>query len=169
MAETLKDLARAALEQADGDTNEACRLLRKLVESDPALWEQHVDPIISVAIREVVENCMRSTRSAYWNPQPSGETLASPETRAGIMLVGRDLLMNYPLRNGKKLGDCTIAEILAEVPFYRRQGLQMLRVARWLELVAARRPRNVLVRSALTEEKLRDYQTKAIEEIEEMA
>jgi hypothetical protein len=153
--ETVAYHARAALKQANGNLEEAARILESNVRTNERLWRALLEPLVRDACYFAVSKQQREVRERVWSPAPPRPGVTG-ESRARI-LAAANLLM-FPLPSGKFLGEASRGEVAEAAEFYSKQSRDMAHKARWLSLVSQSVPPGKTVKVILTHERLRELQ-----------
>lgn len=157
----IREIAKWALEKADGQWEEAIRLFHKRLDDDPALRTEIVGGLLAWAIKDAIEETARQDREPYWGAQRT-----APEDHEGhlaaLKATARMRLMDYRLRGGKRLGEATKADVLIEVKWFRKYGEGCLVRARWFSAIARQLKKETdTVGKVLSEQRLRSLQKAA--------
>lgn len=157
---SFKELMREEMKKVDGDLAAAIKAARKRLHADPKLYGDLVEPMIAAALDEAGRHVLGDARRTAWRPaQPSGEAKASAAVRAGLVRLAASNLMDYPLSQGKRLGDATRPTILSEAASLVTAGRGQTLRGEWLRLVAGRlRNDTQRVRQVVSEKQLRSLQ-----------
>lgn len=140
----LRRLATEALEECDGDRDQAVAVLWRWLEGDAALYERLIRPMVEDALYSAVRAVDKSTRTALRSIAaeplrlPVGPALRPPNPDrgiAGIVASVERTMHDYPLPGGKRLGDATADDLLGAARHYRTQERANAREARFYELV----------------------------------
>ena len=164
---TITDLARWAMEQAEGNWEEAVRLAMKRLDNEPATREEVLRPLIEVAAKSLVQLETRMERRALWAAErslPPAEL--APDAAAALHARAERLLMEYPLRGGKPLGDASRAEVRVEREFAETSSATLAQKARWFGMIErALKTDEDVVRQHITEKQLRAYQKRVMKAV----
>lgn len=138
---------------------DAAKLMRHRVEHDAALWEELIEPIIRSAIWGAVRMSSSNDRRAILRRvahQPSNE---------GLEAVAERMLLDWPLRRGKRLADATADDLDVEIQFYGQLARTNQRMAVFFERVRKRiRNGRDTVAKVWSEEKLQALMAEIQEE-----
>lgn len=144
-------LARAALQQCDGDLRSARAQVTRQIYADQTLLNALIDELVGAA----VENCIGLRHRA--DNQRILHAQSRPATSSAAQAATAVLLGALVLGNGRRLGMARRPELLAEATFHEKQARSMSRKARFFSLVAEHLPNDrVTVDQTLTEEQLHD-------------
>lgn len=155
------EAARRALDDANGDTVRAARMLETAVRAQSPLREALTEHLIGSACWAAIQTQTRVQRRAIWiAPRTEGTPRATSVDDRVVHLASGTLLM-FPLPGGKRLADAKREEIAAAAEFYGRQASDMGAKARWLRLIAQSLPDGKVVGEVLTDERLRELQDEA--------
>lgn len=162
-AVTVRSFARDLMAESDNDVTKAKRLARERLSCDHALREELTRPLIEAAIDSALDTEWRALRMASWHKPrvlQTGElSTPSPRLRAGY----EQMLMDYQMPEGKRLRDCTKAELEKWSALMLEQGKTTMERGRWFALIASELPRrDALVGKALAEADLKRLQRKAM-------
>jgi hypothetical protein len=150
----IKDVAKKALEDADGDVQKGVARMVERVRKNRALFTTLMDPLVeSACFREIGMVCRRERRDIWRAPNYG----PADEGARVIQLAAGNLLM-FPLPGGKPLGEATKEDVEKAAHFYREQSNDMGHKARWLQIIADRTPPERLVQHVLSDEELRSLQ-----------
>jgi hypothetical protein len=132
---TLNDLARQTWESGATSLEDVIHQMRRALSSDRELYVELLEPIILRALRHAAMEAMYHERAAIVSSRrPSSQPSAS--LIDGIKQIAERNLLDFRLSGGKRLGDCTGAEVSADADARQvRINTEMTRV-RWLRLVA---------------------------------
>jgi len=156
------EIVRKALDETGHDIEGAVKLARKWIEDDPALYAEHIGPMIDAALDDDARYCLKQERCTLRNAQPSGETKMSATLREGHTSVAESRMMNWPLRGGKRIGDATKADLAAEASYAMKSGQTQLISGTWYESIAKRLKADTdVVKKHLSERQLRRLYTLA--------
>lgn len=165
-AELVSEAARRAYDDANGDVQEAARMLEHAARSNSPLRDALVEPLIAGACWDAVRGQVRFKRAAIWHapnvasgPAAKSEAVQAQTDRVVHLATGT--LRMFPLPGGKRLGEATRQEIAEAAGFYERQAGDMAHKARWLQLVAQSVPAGKTAGDVLTDERLAELQTEA--------
>ena len=160
---TIREVMAESLKQTSRDLAAAVSVARERIEGDRDLYLELAVPLIEAALddagREILNRERRTiwpTHSAVDRPAAdSGESKASAVLRQGLRAVAAMNLMDYPLRNGKRLGDATRAEVKRDAEMLLLSGRSHLLRGHWLRLVGQALKRDdQIVGDVLTEGRL---------------
>ena len=164
------DIARTALEQADGSMVKACDVLIARAKQDPKLYEVFVpDSILHDQIWLALRHVLHEERESVWHEQ--AEEPAPPvQNGARVHLLARSnalslLRMRLPLRHLPMLGDATKEQLGEAVTFYLQRAKDMSAKGQFLSLVEKKLPHGVRVREKFSEQKLREMQKAILGEV----
>jgi len=143
---TLNRLASEALIEAAGDWKAATTLFQTWVEGDADLLRELAAPAIAGLCWKHVRAAAQQQRTHYW----SATAQPNVDQTNGLSAVGATTLMDYPLAGGKRLGDATAGELLAEAETYATLARVTALRGRWLRLIAERLPDGATVESTLS-------------------
>lgn len=124
---TLGQLAQECMDATDGVWEDAARLMRQRLEEYPALWDEVIEPLIKRAIWYSVRMCSSGERHGILNEiqhQPSVD---------GLVAVAQRMLLDWPLRGGKRLRDATVGDLDVEIGWYSRLASHHRRMALFFE------------------------------------
>ena len=152
----LSQNAAHCLSEADGDWVNAAKAMRGEIDSDEVLRAELLSPLISGAIWDLIRHAAHRDRSKCLQPD------AGEDNTDGLRAMARRTLLDFQLRNGKRLGDATRPDVLQAADWYgvlaRTNGTN----AKWLSAIAKALPDDdKTVSDVLTEEKARDLRTRA--------
>lgn len=133
-----KDLIRIVAKRAFVESGEnweiAVAMFAEWINNDRELYDAISYPLVMMAVKNAVFNLGRSVRHTYLGRV---QTIADGNANTvNSMVSSLRLLMNYPIRNGKPLGDASVEEVLIERDFHAAQAGTMLRRSKWFELIA---------------------------------
>jgi hypothetical protein len=159
--DTVASAARAALEEARGNVQDAARIFERRVRADLDLRVALTEPLLAGASYDAVRAASRGDRKRAW-AAPVERLVATRVSGAHrvVQLAAGTLLM-FPLPGGKKLGEATREEIATAAGFYDEQASDMSAKARWLRLVAQSLPGDRRAGEVLNEKRLRELQAEA--------
>jgi len=152
----LRDLAQMEFERAGGDVLKATEALKVKVLSDSLLFRTLMEPLVYKACYDTVTGVCRRKRSLISNaPQrtPAQNAAAIAGLASGTLLG----LMAFPLWGGKLLREATKEEVLEDSQKWIKQGSDMVKKGRWLQMVADHVPPGKKVGDVLTEAKLQKF------------
>ena len=157
----MSELISKALEETDGVWDDAVEKLRLKLRGNKRLFDEAVWPLILISLRVQVRSHDLHRHFEIWQgvlgdgKLPSGEADMSELKRAAlsdaaVRAVGS--LYNYPLPNGKRLGDA-VYEDIQEIRDWHRTIEHGNRLrADWYDMILAKLPtKQVKVRKALSE------------------
>jgi hypothetical protein len=116
---TLSALSRTALEQREGDVDEAVEDLVYQLQND----EELLNDVVSAAVREACKSFVSKAHRDQRARIISGLTnKKSTIGEAAIALVKENIehLMNYPLMGGVKLKDATRPQLIEQAEFHAK-------------------------------------------------
>ena len=164
--DSLSSIARWAMGEADGEWKSALRRGLGFLKRNPKIEHE----CIRVALWDRIRYVAMLQRAAAWafdngkdaGDGASGEEDMSENRRAALSLsamANLKALYDYPLRDGKKLGDALDADLEVEETWSghiaKVNGIR----ARWYGMIRAKLPdKETTVRQAMTEEELREMQ-----------
>ena len=157
---TFGELMREEMKKSDSDLTAAVKAAQRRLDKDDKLYKELVVPMIRSALDEAGRNVLvLARRSAWRTPQESGEAKVSDAKRAGLRRLAVVNLMEWPLSQGKRLGDATRPTILSESASLIASGSTQVLRGEWLRLVAGRlKDDHQRVRQAMSEKQLRSLQ-----------
>jgi hypothetical protein len=133
---TLHELARETWESGVESLDDVVARMRSTIASDKALFKALLEPIILSALRDVASQTMRDERrvvlghrAAVGQSQPSG-TLVD-----GIKRMAERNLLDFRLSGGRRLGDCTGAEVAADADARQTRINTEVTTVRWQRLI----------------------------------
>lgn len=133
---TFPEIAREYLRDADGDTQLATERLSARLRDDKQLRDTIVEDAIMAFASNTVEEQMRAERRAVWAEAGRSN---QPKTPVAALANGISrALLDFPLRNGKRLRDATREEVLEQARAYETSARDMAFKARWLILIGQR-------------------------------
>lgn len=157
----MSELISKALGETDGVWDDAVEKLRLKLRGNKKLFDEAVWPLIEVSLRYQVRLHEGGGRYATWanildgDKLPSGEADMSQSKRgamsdAAVKAVG--LLYNYPLPNGKRLGDAVAKDIEGIRDWHRTIENGNKVRGDWYDMILAKLPnQHTKVRKALSE------------------
>jgi len=135
------------------DTAKATKKLKEWIESQPEILEEVIERAANDAIREVHRMTRVNLMKIHEEAVP---TIYTPAMQQRIQQSCASLY-NWPLMNGKLLGDATIGEIREEASRYHAQMQGVARNWRFLDEIAkSGAPDTALVKNVFTEKKLKE-------------
>jgi len=167
---SLDSIARWAMNEADGDWKSALRRGVSFLKRNPKIGRD----CIRVALWDRIRYMSMLDRRDAWTfdngngagDGASGEEDMSESRRAALSLsamTNLKALYNYPLREGKKLGDARDADVEVEEEWSGHIATVNGIRARWFGMIRAKLPdKETIVRKAMTEQELREMQRMAM-------
>lgn len=133
---TFSEIAREYLHSADGDTLLATERLSARLREDKPLRDAIVEDAIMAFAATAVDDQMRAERRAVW---AEAGRATKPKTPISALANGISrALLDFPLRNGKRLRDATREEVLEQASAYGASARDTAFKARWLTLIGQR-------------------------------
>ena len=164
--DSMSSIARWAMGEADGEWKSALRRGLSFLKRNPKIEHE----CIRMALWDCIRYVSAIERTLSWEfdngkdagDGASGEEDMSENRRAALSLsamANLKALYDYPLRDGKKLGDALDADLEVEETWSghiaKVNGIR----ARWYGMIRAKLPdKETTVRQAMTEEELREMQ-----------
>lgn len=127
----LHEYVSAAVEESD----DACMAAKKLevwAREDEKLYQQLTEPWLSKACYQAVRSKYRLKRQAIWH----SEWNSNQERPRARVLAYANLLMDFPLLDGKPLRSAKKAAVLEAADFYGKQSSDMRFKEIWLRAIA---------------------------------
>jgi hypothetical protein len=159
------DIARAALEEAEGHEGRGTEIMRNTVLEDIS----YVDELCSLIIHRVKKDVFHTDHStarrhaeSTTEPMPT-KNGATPEAAAALANVIARSAMGFKLPRGMMLRDATADDIYKAIEQYRKQAVTMMTNVRWLESIAARLKPGEKVGDVLDEKTVRELREAAID------
>lgn len=160
--------ARAALDDAGGDLNEATSMMIAAAEQSPPLKRALLEPFLETACRAAVRREIQSVRREVWTGSKSNAAgqsrpaaVTAQQQQARVISLAAGTLSMFPLPGGKSLGRATREEVAAAAEFYAKQSADMGAKARWLRLISQSLPDGKTVADVLTDRRLHELQIEA--------
>lgn len=159
---TISDVARKALDDANGNVDEAAKMFEVAVRQSMALRDQLTEPLIAEACRAAVRKEVREERRTVWVVPTAKPAQVDVKAQADrVVQLAAGTLAMFPLPGGQRLGEATREEISTAAEFYGRQAADMGVKARWLRLIAQSVPDGRKVGDVLSDARLRELQMEA--------
>ena len=154
--QTLNQIATQCLDEAEGDWQAAATAMRAEIDSDEVLSAELLRPLISGAIWDLIRHAAHRDRKKCLQPD------AGEDNTDGLKAMARRTLLDFQLRDGKRLGDATRPDVIQAADWYgvlaRTNGIN----ATWLSAIVKKLPDDEkLVSDVLTEEQARKLRTRA--------
>lgn len=130
------DLARTALDAADGNVSEARRAIVKRLKEDVGLLDILVDDAIQIAASRVTSAVVTAERSAILR-QAEIRAANRPAAVAALARGMARSIFDFPLAGGRRLGDATRDEVIEQANLYAAFAADQQRKANWLRAVAS--------------------------------
>lgn len=147
-------VANACCREADWDIGKATQLLVDRLSADPAMLEALFPLILRQWSRASVRSVLHRQRASLAQaPTKAAQEAQQERLRNFAVHTVKSWLDDFRLQNGKALGDCTKADLLAEVEHYQVRARKNAARAAFLTRVA-RRVKDKVVRETLTEEQV---------------
>ena len=154
----IKIVAREAFDATGENWEQAVSKFLQWIRVDKELFEAIGTPLIHGAVKNAVYDIGRTTRKEFFR----ADAAAGQEKTAACMVEYVRFKMNYPLRNGLRLGDATRQELDAEIQFFTSQSATMAFKARWFKLIRNKlKSDDVRVKDVLTENDLNKFEKQA--------
>ena len=131
----LYSLAREALSEAEGNTNDATRLLDRRLTKDKALRLQIIEQAIREATRHAAVTAHHINRAQLVAAVKSGRE----QVRSLATGMARTIL-DFPLLDGTKLRDATHDDLSRAITDYSTKSREMAHRASWLTAIMAVTP-----------------------------
>lgn len=131
---TFAEIARQHLRDADGDTRMAADRLSARLRDDDELRLAIVDDAVTAFAEDAVEDQMRADRRAIWAGRTTNAKTSVSDLASGLM----HSLLDFPLRNGKRLRDADREEVLEQANSYLVSARDMALKGRWLIMISER-------------------------------
>jgi hypothetical protein len=161
----IRDVARECLEICNGDVADATKEMIGRVHRSRGLRDALTAPLIDGACYDAIRSEQHANRRVIWNTtNKSGE---DPGERFRKFATAS--LMDFPLLNGKRLGDAEREEVSGTQKFYEAQSRSMGVRAAWLRLILVKLPPHKKVGDVLTEKQLLAMQVAAERSFKEIA
>lgn len=151
---TIKDIAEAALEKADGEAIAAAAIMEQKIRADPKKYHALMDPLVASACFTAVSQVIHANREKVWtarNYKAGGNGHRVHALAAGNLLL-------FPLPGGKALGEATREEVSEAAVFYGKQAADMSLKSRWLARIAEKLAEDAIVAEVFTADALRALQ-----------
>lgn len=162
------DATDEALEKSGGEIKNAVILLEQNVRRCSDLYNAIVESGIKDLCYEAIRLRLMHLRQSIVKQTntkdralPSADRGFSDTGLSAVAAINLKSLMNFPVTGGKRLGDCTHAEVAESAQKYYAQGLTMMSRGKWLALIAQSISGNKLVKDVLTEDRLHELQVEA--------
>lgn len=149
-------LVTRAWNESENSIEDAVDILFDCVVEDKEFLADKMPEILRTWCREQISSHVSRVRLTAWTAPNYSKTAKSDRVRNLIS----NLLMDFPLIGGKRLGDGTKEDVLASAAFYSEQARILSHRGRWLNAVAQKVKGNSTVSQVLTEADLRDLQEK---------
>ncbi|RJQ25041.1 hypothetical protein C4577_06560 [Candidatus Parcubacteria bacterium] len=135
-----------------GSSEDGVKKLTQKILADPAL----IDLAIPLAADQILRTLQTEVRHNLKNPNIDYSPVKiSKEYQQKLVAACDKLLMDWPMRNGSKIGDATRPDVLSEAAFYGKLRRANADNELFLNKVAAKlKDDHTTVRNALTEEEL---------------
>lgn len=145
-------LARECEVNHQGDTRAAAESLFRRLQGSPALYAAVADPLVQAQCWHLIGQVKRKARTAVWNAPNYEKGLSdAADNVRHLSNANRTLMDDFPLPNGKRLGDATHADLIEAMTFYGQQARDMQSKAGFLAAVAGRVKGGKRVRDVLKE------------------
>ena len=156
--------AARALDDANGDLQDATERMRTAVEGSDELREAITRPLLREACYNAVREQMRGERRSIWadarlTPKPAPVDTKRQASR--VVQLAQGTLLMFPLPGGVRLKDATGRQIAEAADFYARQARDMDTKARWLRLVAQSVPDSAVAGDVMTDARLAELREEA--------
>ena len=153
---TLDHIAALCLENAEGEWQTAALAMRVEIDSNLELREELLAPLISGAIWDRIRKAARNDRRKCLQPN------VGEDNTDGLKAMARRTLLDFPLREGTRLGDATRPEVAEAADWYGVLAKTNGTNATWLKSVARALPDDEkTVSDVLSEDQARRLRTKA--------
>lgn len=154
---SISELARQALEHANGDVAEAARYLEQQAKRQTSVWLTITESLISSACYDAVRAVCRKERRAIWTA-PNYDQGGN----GGRVVAHAKSLMDLCLPGGKRLADATKDDLLKARDFYYKQADTMRQFGCFLEVLSEKVKRST-VSDKLTEDELQKIKEQCCE------
>lgn len=150
---TITDLAKAALDAAEGEILRAAELMEEEVRAAPQKYHELMDPRVRDACYDAVSQVVRGMRARIVEsitkepPKQHGDRVRK--------LASGNLCMLFPLPGGKPLAHATRADVLAGAEHYRKLAEDTHAKATWLARIAEKMKGDQVVSKVFDEATLR--------------
>jgi hypothetical protein len=162
---TLRELAKQAWSEHEGDIDAAIKTVLDALNGDARLRAEVTTPLLNMAVRQEIQNAMRLTRKEFWP-----ETKPRVDTYGALLRTVERELMDYPLPNGMLLRVAKREDVSSAAGQLIEVGKTSLRRGRWLSYVAAElKDGRATVEQQLTNADLRRLQRRVEKEPEQAA
>ena len=146
-----------------GTTAAAAEALIAEAQSDPALYGQITQDALRSLCFAAVRRVVGNERNTVWREAAMAPvikkraTALAPVSEWGAA-VGRSLLDQYHVKNGKALGDATAEEVLETIANLEEKAADMMSKGRWLRLILSKVTPGKIVRECVTEDEVHRLQ-----------
>jgi hypothetical protein len=135
---TLWELARETWESGAESVDDVVARMRSTIASDKALFKALLEPIIISALREVAAKTMRDERRVVLGQRSDGaQSRPSAALIDGIKQMAERNLLDFRLSGGKRLGECTGAEVAADADARQKRLDTEATIVRWQRLIVS--------------------------------
>lgn len=132
---SLRELVQKALEEADGDVDEAKRLVRKAITDDAALAAVISEALLERAIETVIDAIADAAEAKTYRPR--GPSAPAKETIDGLKLKAGRLMAEILFSTDRPLADATAQDLEREMGILRAEMAETITRLRFYELVAS--------------------------------